>query len=120
MYQIKFYIASSSYFLPVFIFSSISSMFSFLCNGDVCFGKGIATSLSKFHPEIYILVVSWSLIIIKDSANASSFFIAVPVYKITVTLFFKFGIKQNIKSITGVFISLMKMPGIFFKQIIRR
>ena len=60
------------------------------------------------------------MMIVKNTTNTSAFFVAMPVHKIFITCFFKGRIEAFIKFVAGVFIGLVKMPGIFFKQVIRR
>ena len=54
-------------------------------------------------------------VIIKYTAYAPAFFIAVPVYKVVIAFFFECRIKGGIKCIAGILIDLMKMFRIFFK-----
>src|SRR5436190_18417204 len=115
MNQVKFHISSSSYLLPVFIFSSIRSVFSFFNNGNIGLNKRVVAGFSKIHPKINIIFLVWALIAVKNTSDTSSFIVTVKVHKIFITNFFEFVIKRWVKSITNIFISLMKMFGVFFK-----
>src|SRR5689334_6773660 len=64
------------------------------------------------------MVFAWSLMIVKYSTNPSSLMVAMLVYKVIITSFFKFRVERQVKFIANTFIRLMKVPCIFFKKIV--
>src|SRR5678816_3932342 len=84
----------------------------------MCIRDSITAGLSNIHPKIQAMIFVFPLVIIKYTTDSSSFIVAMLVYKIVITLFFKCGIKGRIEFITNIFIGLMEMFCIFFKQII--
>src|SRR4051812_20174796 len=60
-----------------------------------------------------------TLMIIKNASNSPSLVSAMCIYKIIVAGFFELPVKIRVKPVADIFIGIVKMSGIFFKQIIR-
>src|SRR5581483_3662701 len=98
----------------------ISHAFSLLYYRNISWYKSVATTFTKIHPKVSIMLSILPFVIIENAPYTSSFSAAMRIHKIIVTRFLHRGIKCWIERVTYIFICLMEMPGIFFKQIIRR
>src|SRR5689334_18815410 len=98
MHQVELNIPATTDLLPVFVFFGIWCVFSFLNNRQVGCNKRIATCFAKVEPELYIFFSRRALMIIKDSTNTTTLFIAMPVYKVIITFFFECRKEAGVKS----------------------
>ena len=107
MDEVEFDVAASSYLLPVFILLIVRNIFSFFNDGQISRDECLTTCFSKIHPKIQAMFIIRTLMIIKYTANTSSLIVAMFVYKIIITLLFKYGVQQRIKFIANIFICLI-------------
>ena len=116
MYQVKFYITASSYFLPFGFLFSVCKVFSFPDNGNICRQKSVPIGLLEQEQLFGISAVFGPQVVIKYTADTSCLFITMLVDKIFVALLFVGWVQCRSKRIEGGFQRLVKMLCIFFKQ----
>lgn len=114
MYQVKFCVPATPYFLPVFMSGGIRRVLSFLYNGHIGRDKSVAAGFAEVHPEVYILLIIGALIVIEYTANAPAFIVPVLVHKVIITLLFECWEKGFVELVTDIFIGTVKVNRIFF------
>src|SRR4051794_33514828 len=102
----------------MFVFVVKCRFLSFLNYRQVGVGKCLATSLSKLHPEFYIILCVGPFMIVKNTPYPTPLIVAVRVDEIIITFLFENRVKSRIKPVAYIFICLVKMCGIFCKEVI--
>src|SRR5690348_11519789 len=96
----------------------IRHVFSPVYNWYIRIYKRIAAGTCKIEPKFCVSFITGMLVIVKNTTNAKALIVAVRVYKIIIAMLFESGIKSWIELVANIFISLVKINGIFFKKVI--
>src|SRR5882757_7064237 len=119
MDQVEFHIAPPPDLLPFFFPFAIRHILSFQDDGGVSGQKCIPAGFLESQQLISLLFIRRPQMIIEDAANASHFVVTVFVDKIFIAPLLVPWIFLHSERLHGLLEDTMKMPGVFFKKVIR-